>query len=229
MPRLRDANPKNISGGYDRLFGIPDLGLLMSKVQSTVISSGTELEKMVIRRAKGVQDVDKLLIYPEQFYGTHLITSRQVKKSAQLNVNRDAPDFIIILVSHDIFSYIIELKDGHVFDTKKADAERRALHGFLQRNRSALPGKATVHFCAFNQEDKDVIWEGAKKAIPYEEIMTGRELCEIIGIDYDEIVESRSKDRPDNVNYFLSELLRIPQIRRAIKAILKRDYGVDGM
>ncbi len=223
MPRIRDANPKNISGGYDRLFGIPELGLLMSKVQSTVISSGSELEKIIISKARGVEDLDSFLNNRDIGRGTYLATSRQVKKSKLLKVDRDAPDFIIIVFSDiDTRSHIVELKDGHVFDTKKADAERRALHGFLRRNDAVLPGIASAHFCAFNQEDKNVIWEGAKKTIPYQEIMTGRELCEILRIDYDEIVASRSGDRPDNVNYFITELLRIPDIRRLIETIINR-------
>lgn len=224
MPRLRDASPKNISGGYFRVFGIKELGLLMSKVQSTVISSGNELERLIIERARGVRDLDDFLRNTERWNGTYLATSSQVKKSELLRVNRDAPDFIVIVCSsNDLNCHIIELKDGHVFDTKKADAEHRALHSFLDRNLSVLPGNAKAHFCSFNQEDKDIIWEGAKKTIPYDEIMTGRELCELINIDYDEIVESRIRDRPDNAFYFVSELIRIPQIRKIVEVLLKRE------
>lgn len=195
----------------------------MSKVQSTVISSGTELERIIIAKSQGISDLDAFLRDTRPWQGTYLATSRQVKRSSLLSVDRDAPDFIVIVFSSvDSSSHIIELKDGHVFDTKKADAERRALHGFLERNSSVLPGNAKVHFCAFNQEAKDKIWEGAKKSIPYDEIMTGRELCDILNIDYDEIVESRINDRPDNVDYFVNELLSIPVIRMLIEKILSR-------
>lgn len=44
--------------GYVRVFGIPELGNLMSKVQGTVISAGTELEKLIMARCKGIPDFD---------------------------------------------------------------------------------------------------------------------------------------------------------------------------
>ena len=55
-------------GGYTRLFGDPQLGSLISRVQSAVISSGNELEKLIIERANIIEDVDRFLqqdIYPE--------------------------------------------------------------------------------------------------------------------------------------------------------------------
>lgn len=48
MAKIRDSNPKDVSGGYDRIWGNRLMGLLMSKVQSAVICSGKELEKIFI-------------------------------------------------------------------------------------------------------------------------------------------------------------------------------------
>ena len=47
MARLRNANPRNMSGSYARLFGNEALGKLASKVQSAVTSSGLELEATI--------------------------------------------------------------------------------------------------------------------------------------------------------------------------------------
>ena len=52
MAKIRERTPKNVSGGYERIFGIPELGMLMSKVQSAVISSGNELEKLIQDRGR---------------------------------------------------------------------------------------------------------------------------------------------------------------------------------
>lgn len=52
MAKLEDRKTMSSSGGYERLFGIKALGALMSKVQGTVIASGSELERMIQNRYK---------------------------------------------------------------------------------------------------------------------------------------------------------------------------------
>lgn len=46
--------------------------------------------------------------------------------------------------------------------------------------------------------------------------MTGREFCDLVGIDYDSILALRAADRQANYNEFLEELLRIPSVRNDI-------------
>ena len=50
--------------------------------------------------------------------------------------------------------------------------------------------------------------------------MTGQEFCDLLEIDYDEIVEVRKPDAEDNILYFLEELLRIPETKSLIEDIL---------
>ncbi len=116
--------------------------------------------------------------------------------------------------------HIVELKDGHIFDTKKANSEREALHGFARRNAGRLPYRVSTHFCAFNQDDNEVIWRGFKEKIDIEEAMTGREFCDLLEINYDEIIEIRKLDAEDNIYYFLQELLCIPETESIIRDIL---------
>ena len=47
MAKIRNAKPKHGSGGYERLVGNIDMANIFTKAQSTVISNGTELEKIV--------------------------------------------------------------------------------------------------------------------------------------------------------------------------------------
>ena len=42
--------------------------------------------------------------------------------------------------------------------------------------------------------------------------MTGRQLCDLLKIDYDKIIENRKKDAEDNKKYFIEELVKIPFI-----------------
>ncbi|MDE2950767.1 MAG: restriction endonuclease [Chloroflexota bacterium] len=223
MAKLKDANPKNVSGGYDRLFGIPELGLLMSKVQSTVISSGSELERLITSMVETVDNLDTFLHQDVMPEGVFLATKQQIKKSKTLKYKGAEPDFMVFKRREGKQRcHIIELKDGHVFDTKKAAAEHTALHTFIERNALHLPFMISTHFCAFNQDDKTVIYDGFKRKIELSETMTGREFCELLELDYDEIVATRSADRPANVRYFVSELLRIPQIRNLVQELLNR-------
>ena len=116
--------------------------------------------------------------------------------------------------------HLIELNDGHVFDTTKAAAERRVMHGFIERNAHNIPYQFSAHFCAFNQTGRQAIWEGFKRKISIEEAMTGPELCELLGLDYEEIVDIRLRDGPDNVEYFLAELVKIVSVRERLRELL---------
>ena len=186
MARLRDANPKNTSGSYGRLFGDEALGELASKVQSAVISSGSELEAMIAASVQNLPDLDAFLeqeIMPE---GVLLARKRQIKQSNTLDFAGSEPDFMVFKRRGGVQAcHIVELKDGHVFDTKKASAERQAMHGFIERNAQYIQYRFRAHFCAFNQDDRQAIWDGFKRRIALDEAMTGREFCELLEINYE--------------------------------------------
>ena len=116
--------------------------------------------------------------------------------------------------------YIVELKDGHTFDTKKSSGEHASIHAFISQNAQYLPYTVSGHFCAFNQSDRHVIQKGFKNRILLEECMTGREFCELLEIDYDEIVSIRSKDQETNLVYFIRELLKIDEIKAIVNKLL---------
>ena len=107
-----------------------------------------------------------------------------------------------------------------MFDTKKASAERQAMHGFMERNAQHIQYRFQPHFCAFNKIDREAIWEGFKRRITLDEVMTGPELCELLEIDYEDIVAVRQEDGPDNVEFFLSELVEIEHVRRRLQELI---------
>ncbi|MDE0423999.1 MAG: restriction endonuclease [Candidatus Poribacteria bacterium] len=224
MAKIRGRIPKESSGGYARIFGNEALGELMSKVHGTSISAGSELERLVTERVETIDDLDAFLrkdIMPD---GVLLAKKKEIKKCIELNAQGSEPDFIIFKrrEGHQR-CHIVELKDGHIFDTKKADSEREALHNFAKRNAGRLPYRVSTHFCAFNQDDPEVIWRGFKQRIDIKEAMTGREFCDLLEIDYDKIVEIRKPDAEDNIRYFLEELLRIPETKSLIEDILSSE------
>ncbi len=224
MARIRTANPKNTSGSYERLFGNAALGELISRIQSAVISSGSELEKMIGKSVRNICDLDTFLKQDIMPDGVWLARKRQIKQSKILDSAGSEPDFMVFKRRHgEQTCHIIELKDGHVFDTKKASAERQAMHRFIERNGPLIPYRFQAHFCAFNQDDAQAIQDGFKRRINPQEAMTGRAFCELLEIDYDAIVQARQADGPDNMEFLLSELVRIQPIRQRLCELLRQN------
>lgn len=59
MAKIRGRIPKESSGGYACVFGNEALGELMSKVQGTVISTGSELERLIQEYTKQADAKEK--------------------------------------------------------------------------------------------------------------------------------------------------------------------------
>ena len=60
MAKIRNSNPKTSSGGYERLLGNKEMANIFTKAQSTVISNGTELEKIITERANNIENLDQV-------------------------------------------------------------------------------------------------------------------------------------------------------------------------
>ncbi len=214
IDRKQDGSERGrTGGGYERLLGNEELGLLISKVQSAVNSSGTELERLIRCKVQAIDSLDEFIksdIMPD---GIFLANKPQIKKSDSLQFSGSEPDFIIFRRrNNQQRCHIVELKDGDNFDTKKAEAERRSMHQFIGANGANLPYIISSHFCCFNQNSREAIVAGFKNKITIEEAMTGREFCDLLEIDYDLIVEARKADQDFNLTYFVNELVKIPVV-----------------
>jgi len=220
--RLETQSPS----GYTRLFGIAALGNLMSRVQGAVIASGTELENLIWARTTRIDDLDVFLVGTMHSTEDRIYVARkdQIKRSKTIH-SKYEPDFLAFNPSTR-HCYIIEVKDGDQFDTKKSNSEHVTLHSFNNDISSALPYGTSIHLCCFNVRTRDEIYHGLKGKFSLEEVLTGRELCTLLGIDYDEIVAVRQHDQQRNLEYFLTELLKIVDVRRMIARILQA-FGDD--
>ncbi|ECL0318803.1 restriction endonuclease [Campylobacter coli] len=220
----RDVQKNGISG-YTRVIGNNELGQLLSRVQACVISNGNELEKLLISRCSIIEDIDIFIKNVEKNniqQGTFLCTKRILKQTQKYKevTKGIEPDMIIFIVSNFRICKIIELKDGDMFDTKKVKGEKANLITFTEKFGAKIPFSTDYYICCFNQNNKEVIKEGMKNEFELEHIMTGKELCEILNIEYQEILNIRKKDMEDNFNYFIEELLKIPEVLEKIKQIL---------
>lgn len=211
--------PKTTSGGYERVFNNQQLGELITKIQATVISNGTELERIILARSNVIDDVDAFIddvTYGRQSEGIFVAPKKYVKKSWRTVPNIE-PDILIFIVERNRICKIIELKEGCMFDTKKVKGEKENLETFTEKFGSKIPFVTEWYICCFNENNKAIIMEGLKNEFDKTHILTGREFCEILNIDYDSIIEQRKNDGIENLHYFISEMLSIENVADIIK------------
>lgn len=208
--------------GYTRLFGVSDLGNLMSRMQGTVISSGTELEKLIYARATQIPDLDEFIAKTlhQKKAGIWVASKQQVKHSKVIH-SKYEPDFIAFDLIKRI-CYVIEVKDGDAFDTKKSASEHTTLHNFTNDISQALAFSFQIFICSFNANTKQEVYDGLKHKFAMDEVLTGKELCILFGIDYNEIVKIRTNDQQGNLDYFTKQLVAIPKIKNMIVKRLKK-------
>lgn len=227
MAKISDSKPKGSSDGYLRAFGNPELATLISKIQGTVSSAGRELKRMILKRVKNkIENLDEFLKQEIMPNGVFIASKEKIKKCKTLDSSQAEPDFLIFKrQGGQQKCHVVELKDGHQFDNKRARAERDIIHSFVEQNGHKLPYIVEAHICCFNQADRASIVKGFKNEISLAEALTGKEFCQLLEIDYAEIVEKRKKDQPGNMEYFLKELVRIEPIKKTLKNLLAAEQG----
>ncbi len=219
------AGRKDGNSGYSRVFNCTELGILLSKVQATVISNGSELERLILKRTNNIKDLDEFINQAADGNvddGVFVCTKKILKKSSYtvkdpISQKGIEPDLLVFQVQQKRVCKVIELKDGDAFDTKKTQGEREHLERFSKEFGSRIPFITEFYICCFNQNDKNVIREGMKHVFSDNEILTGEEFCDILRLNYEEIVNERLNDAHENLNYFLDELIKIPVIQELLK------------
>ena len=137
--------------------------------------------------------------------GVYLATKSEVKKSVALRgAVAHEPDLLIFLRQPDDGGdhaiWVVELKVGHVFDTKKVAGELAALNAFLSHLGQRAASRVHGAICCFYQDDRLRIAEGLKRQVPDDQILTGRELCALLGFPsrYDELAAVPRQDGAAN-------------------------------
>lgn len=218
MAKISNACPKNSSGGYERLIGNKDMANIFTKTQSTVISNGTELERIICEKSNLITNLEEFINQCEENNkenGSYLCPKKILKKSTY-NLGHE-PDFIIFTIKNNKKScLIVELKDGDTFDTKKSLAEKEMLQDCLNNLSCEIPFRAEFKICSFNQTKKENIVNGFKNVFKINEVLTGKELCEILQINYSDILKLRQIDTTDNFKYIINEMFKIEDVRKEL-------------
>lgn len=232
MAKISNSQPKQSGGGYERLVGNSAMAEIFTKAQSTVISNGTELEKIISSMACAITDLDAFIDDCDNgnvSNGTYLC-SKKVVKASKYRLAGHEPDFIALKVDKTKnICYVVELKDGDAFDTKKSLAEKEMLKLFVSHLAPKIPFRTKYYICCFNQSDKEKIVVGFKNVFSLDEVMTGREFCEFLNVDYDSIVKLRRDDTKENFKYVVEKLTEIKEVKDKVienqrKHIAENDF-----
>ncbi len=224
MARLEKAKgsktPQN--SGYTRVLGITKLGALMSKVQSTVITAGTELEKLIWENSPTrIEDLDDFLRGGSSPKGVWVASKEVAIASAVLKLE-NRPDFLVFEHKNGYKRcYVLELKDGYEFDTKKAIGEKRILEEVAENIRTRTDYTVGIKMCGFNCADRSEIVTGFKGEFKKDETFTGKEFCELIGADFEDIKRIRAADQRANLEFFVKSLLDIVPVKNMIRKMLQ--------
>jgi hypothetical protein len=117
------------------------------------------------------------------------------------------------------------LKDGDTFDTKKASGERESLHKFMTAIAPYIQFSTSIHFCCFHRNTKAQVVDGFKRKINENEAMTGREFCDLLGIDHDAMITKRKEHQKRIFDCFMDTLLEIPAVLHALEAHMGGTVG----
>ena len=150
---------------------------------------------------------------PQVVFGHHLAQSGQTRGSTV---------DVIILDHQAQAAYVMEIKNGSTFDTKKSSGELASLMHAAEVVASVTGYRTSYAFRAFNQDDKDMIVKGSKSRFTLDTVMTGREVCALLGVDFEVLRMQRQGDQADNLQRFIEELLRIPGARAKIVELLNQ-------
>ena len=216
MVRIEESNPGRRDGGYARLFNDPDIGALVSRVHATSIRAGTELEHIIRRESltngTAINDLDEFLENGSD--GVFLADKSAIKASTRIQFPSAEPDYLVFVrEGAKRECYVLELKDGDQFDTKKSTGEVNNLSSFSTNVGSTIPYSTAIRICSFNQDDRQAIVAGFKQMVDESMVWTGREFCALLGFDYAAILDERTTDANDNRRFLVQQLLQIPELR----------------
>ena len=158
MALISKSRPGREDGGYTRLLGNPALGALISRIHASAIAAGNELEKIIPQHALLFQSADITRFVSGALPpGNYLVCKRDIRQHFKPMIGSSVePDFLLICILGTRI-YVIELKDGDQFDTKKSFAEvqhlaafRKDLVNWLRRTEALSQFGVEFKVCFFN-------------------------------------------------------------------------------
>lgn len=177
--------PKTLNSSYALLTASEDIGRLMSKIQSAIISLGYELEHYITENCPidGIEFKKRIVIEGQK--------------------QRIEPDFF-----YDDGStiHIGEFKLGCIFDTKKSRAEIDNLYK-LKRKFENEGREVEIYFCSYMAQNEMDITDGLKGlATDDMNLLYGRVFFDWFNIDYNAFQENLSAKQKANLDYIFKTI-----------------------
>ena len=216
MVRLADGKAPS-SSSYSDVFGNEEVGALITRIHSASIRGGHDIERLIIARAMAVNgDIDEYLETCSSAPEPVLATSEQVRESKTLTTRGGTrpPDFIAFSGKS---CYVVEMKAGADFDTKKSESELARLTEFVSDNAPKLMFKVSERLCSFTADSKQRIVEGLKGRFRLDQVMTGRDFCGLVDVDYDDVVKEWRRHQKENLEYLVETLLSIGPVKDELR------------
>ena len=220
------------TGNYIHIFANRCLGQLITDTHSAMIKMGTALEKTVLEECGNagilIKDFDEFIDNCnsdngiEKYEGKVMLLSKKIaKKSRKLRAKKAEPDFIVFLTSTRECK-VIELKLGMNFDTKKAQGEVESLSEIKNMLGTLMSFTVKDYVCSFMAKTHDEIVTGFKGRIDVKQAMTGQEFCELLRLNYDEILNRFKNDATYNKKEFVRRILDIPELCKMVREQIEK-------
>ena len=230
----RQSNSRIEDSGYYYTLGDKYLAKVVQSVHACTISNGSELQRKIKeytpKNIKVLQKKQKLTKKGTPYSTPKYISGTEPTINDVLTAVKNKEDTFIpelIIDRHEIEvvggkldkkcihldgvwiiagqTYITEVKEGSAFDTKKSSAEASSLNKVQ---------KVFNNYGITNAQPLMVLWRlsnvdeaSVKSSLAKSYLITGREFCNLVGLDFDLINKSREKDRELN-RKFVKEALR---------------------
>jgi len=236
--KIKDAKPKGDikESGYYQVFQDEEIAKVIQLVQSTCISNGTELERIIFSKVKCDKYESK-----KKFKLTFDIFIDIIKNATSnvyfKSISIDKDFFIkngikfsgknkMILDSAFYFYetktlYLGEIKNGMGLDTKKSEKEVDSLSTFKDLCLIYLDGVEIYPFMVlFNCNDlsHSSIKTNRTDFIKY----TGEKYCELVKVSHDEIKSITLEDAKDNREFFHKKIIQTTPDKILLEEVKKR-------
>lgn len=229
-----DSKPKDSSGFNEKLYG--DVGKEASKLQGVINSSGTAVEKSILEYIEYNTVCYKIINssrYNElmnEFYTCHIIDNTFDIKDGTYLINKDIfdikrynkrikPDLLFIKVKNGrITFHVYELKTGDSFDTTKSMGQKEKLTTFVEQLKLNVVKGIDIKYGIipfFSDKPKNKLSKkGFKKYFNEDEIITQKELSELLEIDFTDFLKETFEELRDiNETMFIDGLSNYPDVR----------------
>ena len=211
---ISNSNPKGDikDSGYYRAVGgsTPgslELAKLFQKSHSTVIRNGNQLEELIYENCN-LKFKDNKVKLSEKLLKNKNLFMVKCNISKQYTSNNKAIALDALYLTDDKI-YVVEIKDGSNFDTKKSSGEVHKLKKAAEIISLNDPHKrkCELKIVLWNCDDlKDSSFKD-KEATSW--LMRGKDFSKLIEVDFDFLNQKRTLDKDENYLYVMSEFKRI--------------------